>query len=106
MGRRKTIDKEPVTVRFKELANGNKSIYLDIYINGKRQYEFLKLYLLPETGRNKTAIRQKNSETMEIANIIKAKRVIEIKEGIAGISSGKSNITQVSDLDFEVEFIV
>lgn len=93
MGRRKTIDKEPVTVRFKELANGNKSIYLDIYINGKRQYEFLKLYLLPETGRNKTAIRQKNSETMEIANIIKAKRVIEIKEGIAGISSGKSNIT-------------
>ena len=55
MGRRKTIDKEPVTVRFKELANGNKSIYLDIYINGKRQYEFLKLYLLPETGRNKTA---------------------------------------------------
>lgn len=93
MGRRKTIDKEPVTVRFKELANGNKSIYLDIYINGKRQYEFLKLYLLPEVGRNKVATRQKNSETMEIANIIKAKRVIAIKEGIAGISSGKSNIT-------------
>lgn len=93
MGRRKTIDKEPVTVRFKELANGNKSIYLDIYINGKRQYEFLKLYLLPETGRNKTAIRQKNSETMEIANIIKAKRVIEIKEGIAGIKSCKSKMT-------------
>lgn len=93
MGRRKTIDKEPVTVRFKELANGNKSIYLDIYINGKRQYEFLKLYLLPETGRNKTATRQKNSETMEIANIIKAKRVIEIKEGIAGINSSKGNIT-------------
>ena len=93
MGRRKTIDKEPVTVRFKELANGNKSIYLDIYINGKRQYEFLKLYLLPETGRNKTATRQKNSETMEIANIIKAKRVIEIKEGIAGIKSCKSKMT-------------
>ena len=93
MGRRKTIDKEPVTVRFKELANGNKSIYLDIYINGKRQYEFLKLYLLPEVGRNKVATRQKNSETMEIANIIKAKRVIEIKEGIAGIKSCKSKMT-------------
>ena len=93
MGRRKTIDKEPVTIRFKELANGNKSIYLDIYINGKRQYEFLKLYLLPEVGRNKVATRQKNSETMEIANIIKAKRVIEIKEGIAGIKTCKSKMT-------------
>ena len=50
MGRKKTIDKEPVTIRFKELANGNKSIYLDIYMDGKRSYEFLKLYLIPEVG--------------------------------------------------------
>ena len=28
MGRKKTIEKEPVTIRFKELANGNQSIYL------------------------------------------------------------------------------
>lgn len=93
MGRRKTIDKEPVTIRFKELTNGNKSIYLDIYNNGERVYEFLKLYLLPENGRNKAAVRQKNSETMEAANIIKAKRVLEIKEGIAGIKSSKGNMS-------------
>ena len=40
--------KEPVRIRFKELQNGNKSIYLDIYRNGKRTYEFLKLYIVPE----------------------------------------------------------
>jgi|GEM_PF-330973 hypothetical protein len=47
--------KEPVRIRFKQLANGNQSIYLDYYtgdvirkenyVGGKRQYEFLKLYL-------------------------------------------------------------
>jgi hypothetical protein len=37
--------KEPVRLRYKELANGCKSIYLDIYTAGKRHYEFLKLYL-------------------------------------------------------------
>ena len=35
---KKTIKaKEPVKIRFKELNNGNKSVYLDIYHNGKRQ---------------------------------------------------------------------
>ena len=43
--------KEPVRIRFKQLANGNQSIYLDYYtgdiirkenyVGGKRQYEFL-----------------------------------------------------------------
>ena len=47
--------KEPVRIRFKQLANGNQSIYLDYYtgdvirkenyVGGKRQYEFMKLYL-------------------------------------------------------------
>ena len=40
--------KEPVKVRTKKLADGSESYYLDIYVDGKRSYEFLKLYLLPE----------------------------------------------------------
>ena len=44
--------KEPIRLRMKELANGNKSLYLDIYRNGKRTYEYLKLYLIPETDHN------------------------------------------------------
>ena len=43
--------KEPIRLRTKELANGSKSLYLDIYRNGKRTYEYLKMYLIPETDR-------------------------------------------------------
>ena len=35
--------KEPIRLRTKELANGSKSLYLDIYRNGKRTYEYLKI---------------------------------------------------------------
>ena len=44
---KKTKLKEPVKVRTKKLADGSESYYLDIYVDGKRQYEFLKLYRLP-----------------------------------------------------------
>ena len=38
--------KSPVKLRQRKLANGNISLYLDIYRNGKRDREFLKLYLV------------------------------------------------------------
>lgn len=99
MGRKKTIDKEPVTIRFKELANGNKSIYLDIYMDGKRSYEFLKLYLIPEVGRERAKARMKNAETMASANIIKAQRVLDLKNRKAGVFSSNKNMRLVEWLD-------
>lgn len=42
--------KEPVRVRTKKLADGSESYYLDIYVNGKRSYEFLKMYHLAEAA--------------------------------------------------------
>ena len=43
--------KEPVRLRERVLANGERSLYLDIYRDGKRSREFLKLYLVvPRTA--------------------------------------------------------
>ena len=47
MARTKKSESVPVRIRFKELENGNKSIYLDIYYERKRRYEFLKLLEKP-----------------------------------------------------------
>lgn len=46
MAKKTTTQKEPVKLREKKLANGNVSLYLDIYRNGKRHKEYLKLYLI------------------------------------------------------------
>ena len=73
--------KEPVRIRYKNLANGNKSIYLDIYQNGKRNYEFLKLYLVPETS---SEAKIQNENTLVAANAIKSQRIIELTNDVAG----------------------
>lgn len=103
MGRKKTIEKEPVTIRFKELANGNQSIYLDIYQDGKRKYEFLKLYLVPEKGRDRTEARRKNAETMAVVNVIKAQRVLDIKNGMAGLETNRSKMKLFEVIDIFAE---
>lgn len=35
----------PVKIRFRNTNDGGKSIFLDYTLNGKRKFEFLKLYL-------------------------------------------------------------
>lgn len=64
-----------VVLRTKPLKNGNKSIYLDIYDGGKRRYEFLRLYLVPEVNDNAKRI---NESALKKANEIKSKFVLGI----------------------------
>jgi len=73
MGNQKqtSAEKECVTIRFKDLKSGNKSIYLDCYSKGKRTYEFLKLYLVPETSQD--AI-DANDEVLRKAEMIRTER--------------------------------
>lgn len=68
--------KDAVKLRTKKLADGTESIYLDVYVDGKRKYEFLKLYLLP--GKEN---KSKNKETLKIASSVKAQRMVEIQDG-------------------------
>jgi integrase len=65
-----------VKLRRRKLAGGNVSLYLDIYQNGKRQYEFLGLYLTKDKATNK--------ETLKLAESIRAKRQLEIQNSEYG----------------------
>ena len=76
--------KEPVRIRKKKLANQNFSLYLDIYYQGKRKYEFLKLYLIPEKTKDD---KQKNKQTLLLANAIKANRIVELQSGKYGLKA-------------------
>jgi integrase len=84
---RKPKIKEPVKIRFKKLANGNQSIYLDYYHDGKREYDFLKLYIVPE----KTPIdKASNAHTLSLANSIKAQRIVAIQNESHGFKTKTS----------------
>jgi integrase len=80
--------KEPVRLRTKSLTNGNRSLYLDIYIEGARRYEFLKLYLVPEKSRED---KERNRETYALANSIKAQRIVEIQAGKYGFTNPQAD---------------
>ncbi|MDR1055699.1 MAG: site-specific integrase [Prevotellaceae bacterium] len=87
--------KEPVRIRDKKLANGNSSLFLDVYFNGKRKREYLKLYLIPE--RNKVD-KEANANTLKLANAVKAKRIVEIQNNEYGFKTKtgkeKTNLIQ------------
>lgn len=76
--------KEPIRLRQRKTASGNTTLYLDIYLNGKRSYEYLKLYLIPETNRKD---KEKNRQTLQLAEAIRAKRVVELQNGELRASS-------------------
>lgn len=81
------MGKVTVTLREKAGKNG-RSLYLDIYANGKRSYEFLGMRLVDEATR---ADRQENKRVMAYAEKVRAKRLVEIQEGRFGFSGGRGN---------------
>ena len=101
MARTKKSESVPVRIRFKELENGNKSIYLDIYYERKRRYEFLKLYLIPETSAE---ARAQNEHTLKAANAIKSQRIIDItnkKQPLVLSEKGKMRLIDWMDIYME-----
>ena len=86
--------KEPIRLRQRRTPSGLISLYLDIYLNGRRSYEYLKMYLVPEKTR---ADREKNRETLKLADAIRAKRVVELRNGQYGFNNQLSINTRFFD---------
>lgn len=88
--------REPIALREKALTNGRKSLYLDYYVEDGRthQYEFLKLYLIPERTK---ADRIQNANTMQAAKAIQAQRLLERANGKAGIKTRNNGAMFLAD---------
>jgi hypothetical protein len=74
-------------IALRQRLKGDKvSLYLDYYNEGKRQYEYLQLYLTPEPEKGKLTKEQKeeNRKTLALAEAIRSKRHLEIQNGIYG----------------------
>ncbi len=88
------MNKEPIKLRKRPNTTGTVSLYLDIYIDGKRTYEWLKLYLVPEKTRRD---KEKNIETMRLAEAIRAKRIVDLKNGKFGFEGDFATRTRFFD---------
>lgn len=73
-----------VVLRQRKIGRGRTSLYLDIYEDGKRKTESLGLYLLPEHTR---ADKDKNEDTLHVAQMIRRQREGEVIDGRCPILS-------------------
>ena len=76
------MSKQSVVLRQRRMPSGNTSLYLDIYQHGVRSYEYLHLYLSPDKKD-----KEKNRQTMMLAEAICAKRLVEVRNGEFGFKS-------------------
>ena len=61
-----------IKLRIKKLKDNGKSLYLDIYHNGQRSYEFLSITITKDDKP------EKKKEKMELANFIRSQREVEV----------------------------
>lgn len=87
---RKKPIKEVVYIRARQLRSGGQSLYLDYTNNrGKRVYENLRLYLVPDDAPNAAGT---NANTMRAAEAIKAERVMELLSGKVDVGMRRSDM--------------
>ena len=97
--RLKNQPKEPIRLRVKKLSH-SLSLYLDLYKDGKREYEFLKLYLNEETD---LGVKEQNRQNLEIAFTILHDRITELNKRGAGIISAKNKVNLVSYIFYQAD---
>lgn len=80
-----------VKLRKKKGKTGKYSLYLDVYHNGKRHYEFLKLYLLKASTPFE---RDSNKQVFKLAESVRSKRELELNNSQHGFTPQfKNNVS-------------
>lgn len=92
--------KEPIRIRTKALKDGNKSLYLDFYNEGKREYKFLKMYLIPEKTKQD---KEQNKQTMKAAMTIKSEMIVNFNRKKAGIRDERTSKITLIEWMREIE---
>ena len=77
-----TVQKSHITLKYNEIDNGKKSIYLDYYKDGKRIREALHLYLLPETSKKNISANKRTMKEAEAIRIEKENGLLAVRFGI------------------------
>jgi integrase len=73
-----------ITLRKRKLKSGTTSLYLDIYANSKREYEYLNLYLsVPKTKED----REENKRTLQLAEAVRGERLVQLQNGTFGFKT-------------------
>ncbi len=97
MGRKKKslLEKAPIKLRRRKLADGRESLFLDRSVDGKHEYEFLKLYLLPETT---TKAKRQNAQTLRKAEeIVRERTEALLNAKVEDLSDNDSRDILLSD---------
>ena len=97
MGRKKKslIEKSPFKLRHRKLADGRLSLFLDRSVDGGHEYEFLQLYLMPETSAK---ARRQNAQTLRKAEDIQRERTEALLNAKVGtVPESKSSDMLLSD---------
>lgn len=92
MGRKRKslVEKSPFKLRRRKLADGRMSLFLDRSVDGGHEYEFLQLYLQPETSS--TAVRQ-NAKTLR-----KAEEILQARTEALLNSKAETNLADSGDI--------
>ena len=73
--------KKKVKIRYRALKDGEFSLFLEVWHNGKKSYEFIKMYI---KGTN--ASKKNDGETIRYAIAYRDKKELELIESDTGIS--------------------
>lgn len=89
-----------IELRHRKLASGNESLYLDFYEKGKRYYESLNLFLIPERTEND---RRVNENTLKHALKLKAERILGVEKQV---DDGEEKLPSKIFADYMDEHII